>query len=146
MGDLYNLQRFVKMQKEYFPTALREIKNGRKVSHWMWWIFPQLKELGYSSTSKYYGISGLEEAKAYLKEPYLRENMQTICNVLLVLDTNDAHRVMGAPDDLKLRSSMTLFALADSEIAVFKQVLDKFYKGQMDAKTVRLLGLIEKDN
>ena len=66
MGDLYNIQRFVERQKEDFPIALREIKNGRKVSHWMWWIFPQLKELGYSSTSKYYGISGLEEAKAYL--------------------------------------------------------------------------------
>lgn len=141
MGDLYNIQRFVERQKEDFPIALREIKNGRKVSHWMWWIFPQLKELGYSSTSKYYGISGLEEAKAYLKEPYLRENMQTICNVLLALDTNDAHRVIGAPDDLKLRSSMTLFALAEPEINVFQKVLDKFYQGQMDEKTVRLLGV-----
>ena len=141
MGDLYNIQRFVERQKEDFPIALREIKNGRKVSHWMWWIFPQLKELGYSSMSKYYGISGLEEAKAYLKEPYLRENMQTICNALLALDTNDAHRVMGSPDDLKLRSSMTLFALAEPEINVFQKVLDKFYQGQMDAKTVRLLGV-----
>ena len=139
MGDLYNIQRFVEMQKEDFPTALREIKNGRKVSHWMWWIFPQLKELGYSSTSKYYGISGLEEAKAFLKEPCLRENMMTICNTLLALDTNDAHRVMGSPDDLKLRSSMTLFALAEPETTVFQQVLDKFYQGQMDGKTVRLL-------
>lgn len=141
MGDSYNTQRFVERQKEDFSIALREIKNGRKVSHWMWWIFPQLKELGYSSTSKYYGISGLEEAKAYLKEPYLRENMQTICNALLALDTNDAHRVMGSPDDLKLRSSMTLFALAEPEINVFQKVLDKFYQGQMDAKTVRLLGV-----
>ena len=141
MGDSYNIQRFVERQKEDFPIALREIKNGRKVSHWMWWIFPQLKELGYSSTSKYYGISGLEEAKAYLKEPYLRENMQTICNALLTLDTNDAHRVMGSPDDLKLRSSMTLFALAEPEINVFQKVLDKFYQGQMDEKTVRLLGV-----
>ncbi len=140
MPNQYTLQRFIDRQKEYFPTALKEIQNGRKQSHWMWWIFPQLKELGYSSISKEYGISGLEEAKAYLEEPILRENMIEICNALLSLDTNDPYKVMGSTDGMKLRSSMTLFSEADPDNDVFKAVLDKYYGGRKDSKTLKLLG------
>lgn len=140
MTTQYNLQRFIDRQKEYFPTALKEIQNGRKNSHWMWWIFPQLKELGYSFTSKEYGISGLEEAKAYLEEPILRENLITLCNALLSLDTNDPYKVMGSTDGMKLRSSMTLFSEADPDNDVFKAVLDKYYGGRKDSKTLKLLG------
>ncbi len=140
MTNQYNLQRFIDRQKEYFPTALKEIQNGRKQTHWMWWIFPQLKELGYSSISKEYGISGIEEAKAYLEEPILRENLITICNALLSLDTNDPYKVMGPPDDKKLCSSMTLFLEANPDNEVFKAVLDKYYGGRKDSKTLKLLG------
>ncbi len=140
MTNQYNLQRFIDRQKEYFPTALKEIQNGRKQSHWMWWIFPQLKELGYSYTSKEYGISGIEEAKSYLEEPILRENLITICNALLSLDTNNPYRVMGSTDSMKLRSSMTMFIEADPDNEVFKAVLDKYYGGRKDSKTLKLLG------
>ena len=136
----YNLQRFIDRQKEDFPTALREIQNGRKVSHWMWWIFPQLKELGYSYTSKEYGISGIEEARAYLQEPLLRQNMLTICHALLDLESNDAYTILGSPDNMKLRSSMTLFAEANPEEVVFADVLKKFYEGKKDGRTLHYLG------
>lgn len=135
----YNLERFIERQKEDYPIALKEIRNGRKESHWMWWIFPQLKGLGYSYTSMEYGIADLDEARAYLQNPYLRENMITICNALLGLDTNDASRVMGYPDDLKLCSSMTLFSLAEPDNPVFSDVLKKFYGGKTDSRTVQML-------
>ena len=140
MTNQFNLQRFIDRQKEDFPIALKEIQNGRKQTHWMWWIFPQLKELGYSSISKEYGISGIEEARSYLEEPILRENLIAICNALLSLDTNDPYKVMGSTDGMKLRSSMTLFLEADPDNDVFKAVLDKYYGGRKDYKTLKLLG------
>ena len=94
----------------------------------------------YSYTSKEYGISGIEEARAYLEEPILRENMITICNALLSLDTNNPYRVMGSTDSMKLRSSMTMFIEADPDNEVFKAVLDKYYGGRKDSKTLKLLG------
>lgn len=139
MSEKYNLDRFIERQKEDFQIALEEIRNGRKESHWMWWIFPQLKGLGYSYTSMEYGIAGLEEAKAYLQNPYLRENLITICNALLQLESNDAGRVMGSPDHLKLRSSMTLFSLAEPDNLVFSEVLKKFFGGEMDKRTVEMV-------
>jgi len=135
----YNLERFIERQKEDYPTALKEIQNGRKESHWMWWIFPQLKGLGFSYASMEYGIADLEEAKAYLQNPYLHNNLVTICKALLQLENNDAGLVMGYPDDLKLCSSMTLFDCAGPDEPVFGQVIDKFFRGKRDERTIQML-------
>ena len=139
--DNYNLDRFIKEQEQTYSTACAELSRGRKVSHWMWWIFPQIKGLGMTSTSQYYSIQSMGEAKAFLAHPYLGKNIREISSILLGLDTNDASRVMGYPDDLKLRSSMTLFAEAAPEVEVFQKVLDKFYDGEKDERTISLLQL-----
>lgn len=135
----YDLERFKKAQAEDYATALEEIKQGRKESHWIWYIFPQLKELGFSSTAKYYGIDGIDEAKAYMADAELRRNLLEITDALLRQPETDIHRVMGYPDDLKLRSSMTLFEAAAPDQAVFGEVLDKFYDGERDDATLNLL-------
>ena len=134
----YDLSRFHKAQKGTYETALAEIRAGRKRSHWIWYIFPQIQGLGYSSTAQYYAIEDLNEAKAYLADPVLRERLLEISNALLALDSCDASEVMGYPDDLKLRSSMTLFSLADPECTVFRDVLEKFYDGREDSRTIAL--------
>ena len=138
--DPAGLERFVKAQKYDYDTALREIRSGRKRSHWMWYIFPQLQGLGYSSTAQYYGIRDLEEAQDYMEHPVLGPRIVEISEALLVLDTSDASAVMGYPDDLKLRSSMTLFELAAPEQPVFGRVLEKYYSGRRDRRTLELLG------
>ena len=117
--DAAGLERFVKAQAYDYDAALREIRGGRKRSHWMWYIFPQLQGLGFSSTAQYYGIRDLEEAKDYMEHPLLGERLVEISAALLTLDTNDPSAVMGYPDDLKLRSCMTLFELAAPEQPVF---------------------------
>ena len=134
----YDLSRFHKAQQGSYETALAEIRSGRKRSHWIWYIFPQIQRLGFSSTAQYYAIENLEEAKAYLADPVLRERLLEISNALLALDSCDPSEVMGYPDDLKLRSSMTLFSLAEPECTVFRDVLDKFYNGQEDSRTIAL--------
>ena len=134
----YNLLRFHKAQQGSYETALAEIRSGRKCSHWIWYIFPQIQGLGFSSTAQYYAIENLEEAKAYLADPVLRERLLEISNALLALDSCDPSEVMGYPDDLKLRSSMTLFSLAEPGCTVFRDVLDKFYDGQEDSRTIAL--------
>ena len=139
MTSTFDLQRFITAQQRDFPTALREITQGRKQSHWMWYVFPQLRGMGKSSMSAYYGIDGLEEAATYLESPYLAGNLQTICQALLALDTSSARSVFGVPDDMKLRSSMTLFAAAAEDPALFQSVLDKFFGGQSDARTLAML-------
>jgi len=135
----YDLQRFLRAQNRDYETALSEIRSGHKYSHWIWYIFPQIAGLGHSSTSKYYAIRGLGEAKAYMGEPILRERLIHISEALLNLDSNDAEDVMGWPDDLKLRSSMTLFLLVAPEEPVFQKVLDKFWAGEPDQKTLEIL-------
>ena len=122
-----DLSRFHQAQKYDYDIALQEIKNGRKESHWMWYIFPQIQGLGYSSTAQYYAISDMAEAKAYLKDNVLRCRLVEISQALLDLPANDAMEVFGVPDNMKLRSSMTLFSMAAPEISVFQKVLDKFF-------------------
>jgi uncharacterized protein (DUF1810 family) len=134
------LERFRKAQENSYDSALREIQNGRKQSHWIWFIFPQIAGLGYSQTAQYYAIADLDEAKEFLNDNMLGKNLIEISEALLELESNDATEVMGWPDDLKLRSSMTLFALADPECEVFQKVLDKFYGGERDERTIELLG------
>ena len=134
----YDLSRFHKAQQGSYETALAEIRSGRKRSHWIWYIFPQIQGLGFSSTAQYYAIENLDEAKAYLADPVLRERLLEISNALLALDSCDPSEVMGYPDDLKLRSSMTLFSLAEPECTVFRDVLDKFYGGREDERTIDL--------
>lgn len=133
-----NLDRFIKAQENDYETALNEIENGHKQSHWIWYIFPQLQGLGFSSMSQYYGIKDEEEAIDYMNHPVLRERLLEISQALLSLDCNDPVRVMGYPDNLKLQSSMTLFSIVSKE-PVFQKVLDKFYDGQEDQSTLEKL-------
>ena len=119
--------------------ALSEIRSGRKRSHWIWYIFPQIRGLGFSSRAQFYAIRDLGEAQAYMKEPVLRERLLEISSALLLLSSSDPTEVMGYPDDLKLRSSMTLFMTAAPEESVFRQVLDKYFGGNPDDKTLQIL-------
>jgi len=135
----FDLDRFKKAQEEDYPYALQEIKAGRKRSHWIWYIFPQLKGLGFSSMSDYYGIDGRAEAQAYIADSVLRARLVEISQALLALESNNPTQVMGYPDDLKLKSSMTLFAEVAPDIPVFEQVLQKFFAGEKDPKTLQLL-------
>ena len=135
----HDLQRFTKAQQSDYATALAEIKNGRKKSHWMWYIFPQIQGLGFSETSKYYAIKNKEEAIEYLHHPELGKRLIEICHALLQLQSNNASQIFGYPDDLKLQSSMTLFAALPGASPVFQLVLDKFFNGAKDDKTLRIL-------
>jgi len=134
-----NLQRFIDAQTTDYQVALSEIRNGRKQSHWMWYIFPQIQGLGFSSTSAFYAIKDLDEARAYLQHPVLGSRLVEISNALMVLKTNDAHKIFGSPDDLKLKSSMTLFSVVDHSDPVFDSVLKKFFGGTKDAKTMQII-------
>ena len=135
------LDKFVRAQQRDYAAALSEIRSGRKRSHWMWYIFPQIQGLGMSSTAQFYGIKDLEQAKDFLAHPYLGRNLIEISSALLALDENNPTAVMGYPDDLKLRSCMTLFELADPSCDIFPAVLEKFYGGRRDEQTLRILGL-----
>ena len=137
---MHDLNRFISAQERSYDAALREITSGHKATHWMWYIFPQIAGLGFSSTARFYAISSMQEARDYYAHPVLGKRLVEISEALLALDTNDAAAVMGYPDDLKLRSSKTLF-LAASGDAVFQKVLDKFYSGKPDSKTLSILGL-----
>lgn len=133
-----NLNRLLEAQSNAYGTAYSEICAGRKRSHWMWYIFPQLKGLGRSATSEYYGIDGISEAKEYLAHSVQRNRLREITQALIRLDTNDAHRIFGTPDDMKLRSCMTLFDIV-SPNDIFNDVLIKFFDGNKDCKTLKQL-------
>lgn len=134
-----NLERFINAQEKNYDTAFAEIVQGRKRSHWMWYIFPQLHGLGFSTTSIYYAIKDIREAEAFLKHPVLGERLIQICNALLELPANDANKIFGNPDDMKLKSSMTLFAAVPGTDPVFNSVLNKFFNGSKDNKTIEIL-------
>ena len=122
-----------------YLKALAEVTNGKKVTHWMWFIFPQLKGLGFSETAKFYGITDLDEAAAYLSHPILGRNLVAISEVLLKIKGKSATVIFGTPDDLKLRSCMTLFSKVPNADPVFKKVLDQYFMGIADARTIQLL-------
>ena len=134
----YNLERFIIAQEQNYQAALQEIKNGKKQSHWMWYIFPQLKGLGFSSTAVYYAIQNEKEAKAYLDHVILGQRLKEACAALLNLRTCDANEIFGFPDNLKLRSSMTLFYLVSHD-EIFQKVIEKFFNGEFDPLTISLL-------
>ncbi|MBS7564852.1 DUF1810 domain-containing protein [Mucilaginibacter sp. Bleaf8] len=133
------LDRFLKAQEQDYATALAEIKSGRKRSHWMWYIFPQIQGLGFSETSRYYAIHDIAEAEAYLAHPVLGARLIEIAKALLSLSGNNATQIFGNPDDIKLRSSMTLFASVPGADPVFEAVLNKFFDGDKDPKTLQLI-------
>ncbi len=133
------LDRFLSAQEKSYQTALQEIQEGQKRSHWMWYIFPQIAGLGRSQTAQYYAIKDINEAKDYMKNKTLRKNLLEISQTLLEIKSSDPVRVMGWPDDMKLKSSMTLFLMAAPECDVFQKVLDKFFHGEKDEKTLRIL-------
>lgn len=134
-----DLSRFREAHEHAYETALSEIRGGRKRSHWMWYIFPQIAGLGFSSTAQYYAISDLDEAREFLADPYLGPHIVEISEALLSTESSDPSYVMGYPDDLKLRSSMTLFMAASEDEDVFQKVLDRFYGGEPDPRTLDLI-------
>lgn len=138
MENNYNLNRFIEAQNRDYDTALAEIRAGKKVSHWMWYIFPQLKGLGRSSTSEYYGLSGIKEAQAYLSDPILKARLIEITDAVIAHKDKSAEEIFGGIDAKKLRSCMTLFSTAAPDIPVFEAVLEQFFHGVPDRNTLRL--------
>lgn len=136
MDDKYNLKRFVEAQEGVFDTVVNELNSGRKQSHWMWYIFPQSNQLGRSYASKYYGISGIDEADAYLQHPILGARLRQVCDIILRLPGANAREVFGNIDALKLRSSMTLFDLVEPS-SIFADVLEKYFAGGRCHRTLR---------
>lgn len=137
--DPFNLERFVTAQQSVYPQVVKELQNGKKTSHWMWFIFPQLQGLGYSSMAQKYAISNLDEATAYLAHPVLGQRLQELGNILLGIDDKSAHAIFGSPDDMKLHSSLTLFSLVPNSPPIFRQLLDKYFDGELDKNTQNLL-------
>ena len=135
----YDLNRFLKAPEHDYAQALAEIRAGRKRSHWMWYIFPQLRGLGYSYSAEFYGIADLEEARQYLAHPLLGARLREVSGALLDIPDCDPIRIMGRPDDLKLCSCMTLFERIAEPDSVFERVLEKYYDGKRDALTLRML-------
>ena len=137
--DFNSLDRFVQAQTLMYSTTLREIKNGKKVSHWMWYMFPQLRGLGTSFMANMYGISGLAEAKAYLAHPVLSGRLYELCGELLKHKDKTALEIFGYIDEMKLKSSMTLFALTSEDYTIFDEALENFFGCEMDEVTVKLI-------
>lgn len=138
-SEPYDLQRFVEAQAGCFERVCQELRNGRKESHWMWFIFPQLKGLGRSSMAERYGISSREEAEAYLAHPVLGARLRQCTELVLAVEGRSVEQIFGFPDDLKFRSSMTLFACVDSGESVFKIALKKYFAGKLDQLTIERL-------
>lgn len=141
MTNENSLERFIEAQERDYTIALSEIKNGRKRSHWMWYIFPQIEGLGYSAMSKYYSIKNLDEAAGYLQHPVLSKRLLETSNELLKLNETNAGKIFGSPDDMKLKSSMTLFASVPDADIVFQSVLDKFFDSAKDEVTLKKLNV-----
>jgi uncharacterized protein (DUF1810 family) len=138
-ADPFDLRRFVDAQDRVYDTVLAELRNGAKRSHWIWFVFPQLRGLGHSPTAQRFGISSLDEARAYLAHPVLGPRLRGCTRLVAAIDGRSVDQIFGWPDNLKVRSSMTLFARATDDNAEFRAVLDKFYNGDDDPATVERL-------
>lgn len=141
MDDPYHLNRFVDAQQDDFQRGLSEIRSGKKRTHWMWYIFPQLDGLAFSSTSKHYAIKSIDEARAYLAHPVLGPRLLECAEAAVQVEGRSATDIFGSPDDLKLRSCATLFACVAPAGSVFERLLAKYYRGERDEKTLHLLGI-----
>lgn len=137
--DPFNLHRFVAAQEPVYSTVLAELRGGAKRTHWMWFIFPQIDGLGQSATSRYYSIKSLEEARQYLLHPVLGRRLLECAETLLAIDGRSASEIFGFPDDMKLKSSMTLFARVPDSEPVFARVLERYFNGEEDQTTLDLL-------
>lgn len=135
----YDLERFVTAQAPVFAAALGELETGRKRSHWMWFIFPQLRGLGHSATAQFYGIGSLAEARAYFDHPLLGPRLRQCTEAVLASRTTSLRELFGTPDDLKFCSSMTLFSIAEADKPLFQRALERWCDGQQDENTRRLL-------
>lgn len=135
----HTLERFIIAQEHDYENALAEIKNGKKRSHWMWYIFPQISGLGITDTSRFYGIKNMDEAQLYADHPLLGNRLIEISKELLKLKEEDPLKILGSPDHLKLNSSMTLFSQVKNADPIFRQVLEKFFKGTKDMKTLQII-------
>jgi uncharacterized protein (DUF1810 family) len=142
MTDPYALSRFLQAQAEIYDTALAELRAGQKRSHFIWFIFPQLKGLGRSETALYYGIASRAEASAYVRQPVLGARLKQCTEAVLAVPNKTAHDIFGTPDDLKFRSSITLFAKVAPEEPLFQRALAQFFGGAPDAKTLELLARV----
>jgi uncharacterized protein (DUF1810 family) len=136
------LERFVEAQAYNYTDAFNEINKGRKTSHWMWYIFPQIVGLGFSETSKKYAIQNLQEAEFYLSHEILGKRLVAISEALLKVEGKTAYEIFGSPDDIKLKSCMTLFSLASNTKPIFKEVLEKYFQEERCSKTIKILGTI----
>lgn len=139
MSDLFHLERFVEAQDPVVDRVYEELRQGRKASHWMWFVFPQIAGLGFSAMSQKYAITGVEEAQAYLAHPILGPRLRRCTQLVLDVDEKNAHGIFGSPDDMKFHSSMTLFARIDQEDGVFRQALDRYFDRQEDTRTLSRL-------
>lgn len=139
MDDRFDLARFVQAQAAVHDDVVAELRAGRKRTHWMWFVFPQLAGLGFSPMAQRYAIGSLEEARAYLAHPVLGPRLLECSALVLAAPEPDVHRIFGSPDDLKFRSCMTLFAQAAPQEPVFRQCLDRFFGGEPDPRTVASL-------
>ena len=145
-GDPFDLERFVDAQKRIYGAVLAELRGGQKRSHWMWFIFPQIDGLGHSPTARFYAIKDLREARAYLDHPLLGARLRECAEAVLAVEGRSASAIFGYPDDMKLRSSMTLFAEVDEgPQSVFDRVLDKYFGGERDGATLGITGRLKED-
>jgi len=139
MDDTYNLQRFVDAQAPVIDQVLEELREGRKRSHWMWYVFPQLRGLGHSAMAQAYGITGLDEARAYLAHPVLGPRLRECATLVAAVQERGIHAIFGSPDDMKFRSCMTLFSHADPGDLAFQECLRKYFGGQVDPLTEAMI-------
>ncbi len=139
-NDPHDLNRFISAQEGVYDRALAELRGGLKRTHWMWFIFPQIDGLGYSSTARHYAIKSLEEARQYLSHPILGPRLVECAEAVLAVQGRSASDIFGYPDDMKLHSSMTLFALVSEPHSVFVRVLEKYFQGKQDARTLQIVG------
>lgn len=138
--DSHDLSRFVRAQAEDYEQALSELRAGQKWSHWMWYIFPQFEGLGFSSNSRLYAIRSIAEAEAYLRHPLLGARLEECCAAVIGVDGRSAHDIFGSPDDTKLRSCATLFARVSRPGSTFERLLDRYFDGVPDQRTLHLIG------
>ena len=139
LADHFNLQRFVNAQESIYDDVIAELRAGQKTSHWMWFIFPQIQGLGVSSTSREFAISSTEEAKAYLAHPVLGQRLTECCQLVLQVKGKSARQIFGSPDDMKFRSSMTLFANAAPDVEIFQSALSQYFAAGPDPLTTRAI-------